>query len=117
MKQFLKNIFSAPKIVENSVNAVIAAGDKSFLTKEESAELYLKLMESVKPSAISRRIVAWIVVGMVALMSLLAIGLHVGGMTEQATYIRELMADVWAWPFVAVCGFYFGAGLLQGKGK
>ncbi|MGH1470154.1 MAG: hypothetical protein ACRBCS_03115 [Cellvibrionaceae bacterium] len=66
---WLTSIFSAPEIVKSGLDAVVNGADKSFLTKEEQTEYFLKFVEASQPSNITRRVIGcsaclmWIIGG------------------------------------------------------
>ena len=124
MAGFFKSIFSSESVIETGIKALVDSGDALFYTEEEKAankaaqqDWYLKLMVAISPSAKSRRGVAWSIMGMVTLLTIVCVVCKLMGYVENAEYVLKLMTDVWAWPFVAVVGFYFAPALMPGKNK
>lgn len=111
---FFKSLFSSDDLIEKGTNALIRTGDALVYTEEEKAaanerrdKWYLELMTALSPSAKSRRGVAWIVTGMVALLSIIGTVAQLVGWVDDAKWILELLSEVWVWPFSLVVTFYF----------
>jgi len=123
MFKFIKSLFSNDDLIKTGVNALINTGDVLCYTAEEKAQAkakqqdwYLELMKAASPSARSRRGVAWSIMFIVTLLTIIAVICQLTDNTKNAEWILKLLNDVWAWPFVAVVGFYFGPMLIP-KGK
>lgn len=123
MIKFFKSLFSDSDIINTGVNALVRSGDALVYTDEEKAQRnerqeqwYLELMKALSPSAKSRRGVAWTVVGMVSVFSIIAIFCRLVGWHDDAKWVLELLSEVWAIPFGLVITFYFVIpGRTQGK--
>ena len=109
--------------VEKITDAVIKSGDALFYTAEEKEEnaakrrdLYFKFLElsrdenSIK--SVTRRVLAFAVIGQWLLMLNVAMGLYLFGLTEQATFVFSMIQDVF-WFVFAVGSFYFGADIMR----
>lgn len=122
LRSYFNSLFSSDSVIEKATDAVVKTGDAIFYTEEEKAQAaaerrqwYLELMKALSPSQKSRRGIAWGITFMVSLLSLMAVTCQLAGNDDGATYIMQLLAEVWSMPFVAVVGFYFGAKIIGGK--
>ena len=109
--------------VEKITDAVIYTGDALFYTAEEKSataekqrELYFKFLElsrdenSIK--SITRRILAFAVIGQWLLMLNVCVGLYLFGKIEAAGFVFDMIKDIF-WFVFAIGSFYFGAGILN----
>jgi hypothetical protein len=109
--------------VDKITDAVVKSGDALFYTAEEKEEnaakrrdLYFKFLElsrdenSIK--SVTRRVLAFTVIGLWALMLLMTLGLAIGNQMEKAEFVLGLMSDNF-WFTFAVGSFYFGADIVR----
>lgn len=123
MFDLLARIFTTPKAVDKTLDAVVAAGDKIWFTEEEKSEhqiimseWYLKYLEATQPQALSRRLLAFFIGFMWVVLVLLGTALGVlgdGGNDAKAEYVFNILNDVVNSPFTAVVIFYFGGHYLK----
>ena len=106
------DLFSPKKIGEVATSAVKGL-DSIVYTEQEKAEktqiaqeLYSKLWMAATPSALSRRIIAAVVVFVWAFLVLL-IALLYGISKEWALFVFELLKEVVLQPVNIILGFYF----------
>jgi cation transport ATPase len=108
----LLDLFSPKKIGEVATSAVKGL-DSIVYTEQEKAEktqvaqeLYSKLWMAATPSALSRRIIAAVVVFVWAFLVIL-IALLYGLSREWALFVFDLLKDVVLQPVNIILGFYF----------
>ncbi len=97
------------KLTDGAVNGL----DKIFFTKEEKAEAnqklsewYLKYLNATQPQNVARRMIAFIVVGLWALLVLM--GVAVKWINDAyAEYIFTVLGEIVMNPFLVIVGFYF----------
>ena len=113
-------LFSAPAVVEKSVDAAIAAGDKLVYTDEERAEMtsqrlewILRFHEASSGSRIARRLLAVMFAAVFLFLILLTAGLLVAGLTDRATALLNLVGETLVIPVGMIVTFYFAAGALK----
>ena len=114
-------------VVKDSAKSTFSIIDEAFHTDQEKAEGKLKAaniwLESQRtiakqsaPTAISRRVIAWAIIGLVVFFCVqgsLYIALE---QTEKLTDLLKFIKAMWIGEaFTAVMVFYFGAHLLGGK--
>ncbi len=112
--------------IDKVFDSISSGVDKLAFTKEEKAELHMKLSDKVADFAHSsmsentvrskaRRIIAYVIIGNFFLMVWAVIVLHLLGMDEAARFVFELGVE-WkiATSFIVVVGFFFGSYLLRG---
>ena len=122
--------------VDKITDAVINSGDALFYTEEEKAEaaqerqrLYFKFLElsrdenSIK--SITRRIIAFAVIGQWLLFLNICVGLYLAGAFTDgdksqyfgaAGFVFDIIKDMF-WFVFAVGSFYFGAGIINNMAK
>ena len=109
--------------VEKITDAVINTGDALFYTDEEKSataekqrELYFKFLELARDEnsikSITRRILAFAVIGQWLLMLNVCVGLYLFGKIEAAGFVFDMIKDIF-WFVFAIGSFYFGAGVLN----
>ena len=109
--------------VEKITDAVINTGDALFYTDEEKSataekqrELYFKFLELARDEnsikSITRRILAFAVIGQWLLMLNVCVGLYLFGKIEAAGFVFDMIKDIF-WFVFAIGSFYFGAGILN----
>lgn len=128
---FFKQLFSAPEIIEKTVDGVFRGADKAWHTAEEKddarqkyTKVYEKLWLAAVPSAISRRVIALAVTlaWLAIVVTLLVQGALCGAEAcPAAEFSFRVMDDIVNAPFMIIVGFYFlkqvtdSIGLLKGK--
>lgn len=118
------SIFSAPAIVEKSVDAVIKSGDALVFTEEERSQANLKqldwILEYHKASVgsnLARRFIAVMTMGVFLLMVLLVSGLYISGLTAIATSVYKIIIDILMVPVGMILAFYFSSGMVRDWAK
>ena len=119
----IKSLFSRDDIVTKGLDTVAKAGGSIVFTKQEQSEAqqkladsYVQLMFAASPSRISRRLVAWLLVGVWTLIMVCLVVCAIAGLPEQAAALLPLLEK--ASPLtMLVAGFYFGGPIFQRKGK
>jgi len=102
----LKALFSGPEMVGKTIGAIGDAVDDNVWSKEERATFVAKLYEAASPSALSRRLIAWAVVGLWGFSIILyEIGVVIEAAWRQDIY--KLISDDLTEPTTYVLGFYF----------
>lgn len=119
---FIKQLFSAPKMASTVVDAVIKSGDALVFTDEEKdkanhkrLEWLLKFHEASSGSSVARRLLSLGVTGVFLLLALASAGLVLAGSERVgpmltlvgAFHLPELVGGVWL--------FYFGHRMLPGR--
>ena len=108
MKKLLGAIFGSAKNTE-----LVAAGlDKTFFTKEEKADYFLKYLAATQPQNLARRFIALAVVLLWCLLIVVAV---VGYQfdSDYSLYIFDVLSDNVNTPFSIIIGFYFAAHLVR----
>ena len=99
------------------IDAVAGGLDSMVFTDQERTNALTKLQEVTSPQNVARRFIAVIVVGLWAFLILLGIALYLGGGTESAKYVFQVLTDVVLQPFSIIIGFYYLAHVVRaGKG-
>lgn len=117
------------KSTDKVIDGIINTGDKMFYTEEEKTEFDLNrqqlwleaqkvLVNESSYRAVNRRVVAWSVIIMTTLLTLLTVSSYKMGGVEFAMFIKQTAVDFnWPWAFFGVIGFYFGPHLLSSLNK
>jgi hypothetical protein len=99
----LNALFSSEKIIDNASRAV----DALVFTGEEKVTFLLKAMQATLPMAISRRILAFGITAVWAVLVLLWAFLICIGLKDKADLIYQGIKDMVVNPFNIIVGFYF----------
>ena len=109
----IKALFS-PKTIAETAKSAVRGLDSIVYTEQEKAEktqaaqtLYAELWKAAVPSAISRRVIAAIMVSVWAILVLTAMVLIVLGYDPRATKVIDLLMNVVKDPVSVIVGFYF----------
>ncbi len=128
---WFSNLLGTEKAVEAAANVAesgMSIIDNAFYTDQEKAENAQLLQknwlevqkiigEQSTPTAISRRYIAWAVISLVWLATLLCMGLVLIGREALVAPIVDILKALQVgWAFTAVIVFYFGTHLI-GKAK
>lgn len=112
--EFFARLFSSPKTVEETAKSAVRGLDSIVYTEQEKAEktqaaqtLYAKLWEAAVPSAISRRLIAVILVFTYAFVALMAIFMYAVGLIPAAKFALEVLVTLLLQPVNVIVGFYF----------
>ena len=107
----------------NGIDALVYTDEEKAIAGAENQKVWLEIQKVVAnestPRSINRRVVAWSVVGMVSLITILSMVLIVMGEKDLAAEIVKV-ADALGWPyaFIAVLIFYFGNHMItRAKGS
>jgi len=109
----LSGFLTGAKAAEKVLSIAERSGDALAFTQEERAELWLEsqkvFAQENSPRSISRRVIAWAIIGQCLFMlnvSVLLVGL---GRSEDVGALAELAEAYYLnWAFVTAIGFYFG---------
>lgn len=115
------------KTVENVASAVMKGADALVLTDEErlnyqqkAAETHLEITRLIAtestPTAVSRRIIAVLVIVPFVLLKLTSAVVYLCGMYGDAAHLNELSGD-FEYLVLAVITFYFGSHIVKGLKK
>ncbi len=140
MFDILGKIFTTPKSIEKTMDAVINAGDKIVYTAEEKADMNLKLnewwlkyLETTNPQNVSRRLLALVVSFMWSFLIMTAVTLAIINKDYTSVSVllspdaslantKELTASGFVFltlyhvvnePFMIILFFYFGGHYLK----
>ena len=109
----IKALFS-PKAIAETAKSAVRGLDDIVYTEQEKAEktqaaqnLYAELWKAAVPSAISRRVIAAIMVSVWAVLVLVALLLISIGQDVRAEKVVELLVTVVKDPVSIIVGFYF----------
>ena len=108
MKKILGAIFGSG----DNTKAIISGIDKAWFTDQEKSEYLLKYLAATQPQNMARRLIAFIVVMLWALLILIA-ALAQPWMPDWTAAIFEILEDVVNTPFSIIIGFYFAAHLAR----
>lgn len=125
---FFKQLFSAPDVVKDTVDAVREAGDKIVFTEEEKSDAnqkyldwLLKFHEASSGSNLSRRLLALMFVGVFLFIILVVVYVILLGQMDVADKLLKLLNDTLVWPVSVIVIFYYGSGYVRdyvrGKSK
>ena len=110
---WLSKIFGDKDNMDKLASGAVNGLDKMFFTKEEKAEAnqklsewYLRYLEATQPQNVARRVIAFIVVGLWALLVLVGVAAQLFD-AAYAKYVFEVLAEVVMNPFLLIVGFYF----------
>lgn len=111
----LTNLFSSSKIIDSTISGI----DKAFLTDEEKADYYLKLLKAYEPFKIVQRMLAFMFGGIYLLTWVVCVGLFVYGVISgEGEYIQgsDMLAqrnnDTLGVPVSLIMVLYFGGGMV-----
>lgn len=119
---FLTNLLTG-KTVENVADAAMKGIDSIILTEEEkvqysqkAAELHLEITKIIAtestPTAVSRRIIAMMVLAPFVLLKFISVITYLCGEYGDASYINNLSSD-FEYSVLAVVTFYFGSHIVK----
>ena len=110
-------------VVNDVVKGSIAGIDAAIYTKEEKAraaqqmlEFRLKYMEATNPQNVARRLIALIIVGLWAVLVLLAVATHALS-AEYSAFVFRVLDEVVNQPASIIIGFYFLAHVVRAGKK
>ncbi len=112
MKKLLAKIFGGG----DTTKAIISGIDKAWFTDQEKSDYLLKYLAATQRQNMARRLIAFIVVFLWALLVLLA-ALVQPWMPEWSDKIFYILEDVVNMPFSIIIGFYFAAHLARAWNK
>jgi hypothetical protein len=115
------------KTIENVAGAAVDGIDSLILTDEErlkyhakAAETHLEVTRIIAaestPTAVSRRIIAVLVIGPFVLLKLASAVAYLCGWYGDAAHLNELSGD-FEYAVIAVVTFYFGSHIVKGFKK
>ena len=111
------NLFSNAKIIDSTISGI----DKAFLTDEEKADYYIKLLKAYEPFKIVQRMLAFMFGGVYLLTWIACVGLFVYGVISgEGEFIQgsDMLAqrnnDTLGVPVSLIMGLYFGGGMVEG---
>lgn len=114
----LKTLFS-PKAIADTAQSAVKGLDSIVYTDQEKAEktqfgqeLYAKLWSAAVPSAISRRVIASVIVAVWALLILFGIGAYaveywLAGSSNVAEFTFSVLKEIVLQPMNIIVSFYF----------
>ena len=109
---WLANLFS-PKMIADTAKSAVRGLDDIVYTEQEQAEktqqaqdLYAKLWMAATPSALARRIIASLVVGVWCFMIIFAVLVY-GFNKDWSKFTLELLKEIVLQPVNIILGFYF----------
>lgn len=108
MKKLLAGIFGGGETTKK----VLELTDNAFFTKQEKSDYFLKYLAATAPQSMARRLIAFIVVFLWALLVLIAV-LAQPWMPAWSDKIFYILEDVVNMPFSIIIGFYFAAHLAR----
>ena len=106
----LSKIFGSEKIINGASKGL----DKVFFTKEEKAELHIRLLKAYEPFKILQRYLALIVSVPFVITHLISIYFVFIDDIEKALKIAEFNTNGLGYAFGAVITLYLGGGLIEG---
>lgn len=122
----IKTLFTGGAVNPDKVtDALINTGDAIWFTSEEKSEAsqkrfetWLELQKALAnestPRSVNRRVLAWTVLFMMAVLTLACIAFQGLGRTDMADYTIRLIVELkWGWAFCGVIIFYFGPHMLS----
>jgi hypothetical protein len=111
---FFKRLFSAPETVADTVKSAVRGLDDLVYTEQEAAEktqmaqdIYAKLWQAAVPSAVSRRVIASVIVLVWAFLIVFATAAYALSADDVATFTLDLLKTIVLQPMNIVVGFYF----------
>lgn len=115
------------KTIESVAGAAVSGIDALILTDEErlkyhakAAETHLEITRVIAtestPTAVSRRIMAVLVVGPFVLLKLTSAAAYLAGWYGDAAHLNELSSD-FEYAVIAVVTFYFGSHIVKNMRK
>ena len=96
----------------DTTKAVLSGIDKAWFTDQEKSDYLLKYLAATQPQNMARRLIAFIVVFLWALLVLIAV-IAQPFMPEWSDKIFYILEDVVNMPFSIIIGFYFAAHLAR----
>jgi len=110
---FIKRLFSSTDILQETARSAVKGLDDLVYTEQEASEktqvgqaLYARLWEAAVPSALSRRLIACVIVGVWALLIVLAAAVWTINPLYSA-FLLDLLGGLVLQPMNIVVGFYF----------
>ena len=96
----------------DTTKAVLRGIDKAWFTDQEKSDYMLKYLAATQPQNMARRLIAFIVVFLWAVLVLIAV-ISQPWMPEWSNKIFYILEDVVNMPFSIIIGFYFAAHLAR----
>lgn len=120
----IKGLFGGGKNVDKGLDMASKGLDALFFTNEEKSvanqkvlDWKLKWISATGAQSIARRVISYIIVGLWSYIVLLAVHLHLLGLTGEAEFLFKVLRDVLHWPFITIIGFYFAAHIVRTNKK
>lgn len=111
---FLARLFSSPKAISDTVASATRGLDDLVYTDQErderterAQELYQAMWMAAVPSALSRRLIAVLLVATYCAMAVVAVIAHLLDMAPSAEFTLEVLREVFVAPVNVIVGFYF----------
>ncbi len=114
------------KDVSKVIDGAMKAGDALFFTKEEKSvasqkklDWMLDYMKATAPQNVARRVIAFVIVGLWALLILVMVvaGGFARGAGSYSQFVFDTLKEVVLQPFSIVVGFYFLTQLVRSARK
>jgi hypothetical protein len=110
----LKRLFVSPEVVSDMARSAVKGLDDIVYTEQEKAEktqaaqqLYAEMWMAAVPSALSRRLIAVIMVAVWAFLIIAGVLFYAFGLRDPAEFTFKVLAEVVQQPMNIVVGFYF----------
>lgn len=113
--KILGKLLGSDKVISGGIDAI----DKAFLTKEEIADNWIRLLKAYEPFKIAQRLLALIISTVFLLVWLMAAIMMVTsywyeGMFELAISIADYNIKTLGTALTLIVGFYFASGAAEG---
>jgi len=122
----LFSFITGSKVAEKVIDGAMRAGDALFFTDEEKSKASqkkldwtLEYMKATAPQNVSRRVIAFVIVGLWALLVLVAViaGGFARGPDTYSQFVFDTLTEIVLQPFSIVVGFYFLTQLVRSAKK
>lgn len=112
-----KQVDKALSMVDRGLDALVFTQEEKSVANQKVLDFKLNWIKATGPQNAARRVIAYGVCGLWALMLVLGMGLQLFGNVEDAKFIFKMMDDLVNTPFMIIIGFYFAAHIVRAYKK
>ncbi|MCK5602194.1 hypothetical protein KAR91_10005 [Candidatus Pacearchaeota archaeon] len=111
------NISKGLDMVDKGLDALVFTAEEKSVANQTILDWKLKWISATGAQSVARRVIAYVIVALWALMVVLAVSLTLLEMPEKGKFLFEVLRDIIHWPFITIIGFYFAAHIVRTNKK
>lgn len=111
------NISKGLDMVDKGLDALVFTDEEKSVANQTILDWKLKWISATGAQSVARRVIAYVIVALWALMVVLAVSLTLLEMPEKGKFLFEVLRDIIHWPFITIIGFYFAAHIVRTNKK